>query len=51
MVDDLTGDEDDAAGRIAVGGEERNLGFGVQRVLGLRVRRLAGVSSPELEEV
>jgi hypothetical protein len=30
---------------------KRNLGFGVLRVLGLRVHRLAEVSSPELGEV
>jgi hypothetical protein len=52
MVDDLAGDRDDVAGRIVVGGgEERNLGFRVLVVLGLRVRWLAGVSSPELGEV
>jgi hypothetical protein len=52
MVDDLAGDRDSAADRGVAGGEEeRNLGFEVLGVLGLKVRRLAGVSSPELGEV
>jgi hypothetical protein len=52
MVDDLVGHGDGAAGRgIAGEGEERNLGFQVLGVVGLRVWRLAEVSSPELGEV
>jgi hypothetical protein len=52
MVDDLAGDRDGAAGRgVADGGEERNLGFRVLGVLGLRVQRLAEVFSLELGEV
>jgi hypothetical protein len=52
MVDDLAGDEDDAAGRgIVGGGGERNRGFWVLGVLGFRVRGLAGVRSPELGKV
>jgi hypothetical protein len=50
MVDNLARDRDGAAGcGITDGDEERNLGFWVLGVLGLRVQRIAGVRR-DLEE-
>jgi hypothetical protein len=49
MVDDLFEDGDGTTGRgVGDEDEERNLEFRVLGVLGLRVRRLTGVFSPEL---
>jgi hypothetical protein len=52
MTDDLVQARDGAAGHgVAGGGEERNLGFQILRILGFRVQGLAKVRSPELGDV